>query len=65
MTQYRYNSPDLVKDIDLTEREEFLLKRSKRFCMYPWIAWRMARVKREPMRWRAAGESVKTQKSGP
>lgn len=37
MTQYRYNSPDLVKDIDLTEREEFLLKRSKRFCMYPWI----------------------------
>ena len=37
MTQYRYNSADLVRDIELTEREEFLLKSSRRFCMYPWI----------------------------
>lgn len=37
MTQYRYNSADLVRDIKLTEREEFLLKSSRRFCMYPWI----------------------------
>lgn len=37
MTQYKYNSADLVKSIDLTEREEFLLKESKTFCIYPWI----------------------------
>ena len=34
---YKYNSSDLVKPIDLTEREEFLLKDSKTFCIYPWI----------------------------
>lgn len=34
---YKYNSADLVKPINLTEREEFLLKDSKTFCMYPWI----------------------------
>jgi len=34
---YKYNSADLVKPIELTEREEFLLKDSKTFCIYPWI----------------------------
>ena len=37
MTQYKYNSSDLVKPIDLTEREQFLLTESKIFCIYPWI----------------------------
>ena len=37
MTAYNYNSTDLVRPVDLTEREEFLLKRSKTFCIYPWI----------------------------
>jgi MoaA/NifB/PqqE/SkfB family radical SAM enzyme len=37
MTQYRYNSADLVRPVELTEREEFLLKESKTFCIYPWI----------------------------
>jgi radical SAM protein with 4Fe4S-binding SPASM domain len=34
---YNYNSTDLVNKIKLTEREEFLLKESKTFCIYPWI----------------------------
>jgi sulfatase maturation enzyme AslB (radical SAM superfamily) len=34
---YNYNSTDLVKPVDLTPREEFLLKDSKTFCIYPWI----------------------------
>lgn len=37
MTQYKYNSTDLLKAVELTQREEFLLKDSKTFCMYPWI----------------------------
>ena len=37
MTAYNYNSTDLVKPTQLTEREEFLLKDSKTFCIYPWI----------------------------
>jgi radical SAM protein with 4Fe4S-binding SPASM domain len=37
MSQYKYNSTDLVKQVELTEREEFLLKESKTFCIYPWI----------------------------
>jgi MoaA/NifB/PqqE/SkfB family radical SAM enzyme len=37
MTQYKYNSADLIKPVELTEREEFLLKDSKTFCIYPWI----------------------------
>jgi len=37
MSQYKYNSTDLVRPIDLTSREEFLLKESKTFCIYPWI----------------------------
>jgi len=37
MTQYKYNSADLVRPVDLNEREEFLLKESKTFCIYPWI----------------------------
>ena len=37
MSQYKYNSADLVKPTELTEREEFLLKDSKVFCIYPWI----------------------------
>jgi len=34
---YNYNSSDLVKPTRLNEREQFLLKDSKTFCMYPWI----------------------------
>lgn len=34
---YNYNSTDLVKSTELNEREEFLLKDSKTFCIYPWI----------------------------
>lgn len=37
MTQYQYNSADLVRPVELTEREEFLLRDSKTFCIYPWI----------------------------
>lgn len=37
MTQYKYNSADLIRPVELTEREEFLLKDSKTFCIYPWI----------------------------
>lgn len=37
MTQYKYNSADLVRPVELTEHEEFLLKDSKTFCIYPWI----------------------------
>lgn len=36
-TAYNYNSADLVKPVELTQREEFLLKESKTFCIYPWI----------------------------
>ena len=34
---YQYNSTDLVRPIELTAREEFLLRDSKTFCIYPWI----------------------------
>jgi len=34
---YNYNSTDLVRPTELTAREEFLLKESKTFCIYPWI----------------------------
>jgi MoaA/NifB/PqqE/SkfB family radical SAM enzyme len=34
---YKYNSADLVRPVTLTEHEEFLLKDSKTFCIYPWI----------------------------
>ena len=34
---YKYNSTDLVRPVKLTDREEFLLKDSKTFCIYPWI----------------------------
>jgi MoaA/NifB/PqqE/SkfB family radical SAM enzyme len=34
---YNYNSTDLVKPTELDEREKFLLKDSKTFCIYPWI----------------------------
>jgi len=37
MTQYQYNSTDLIRPTELTERERFLLEDSKTFCMYPWI----------------------------
>jgi MoaA/NifB/PqqE/SkfB family radical SAM enzyme len=37
MTQYKYNSTDLVRATELTEREQFLLAESKTFCIYPWI----------------------------
>jgi organic radical activating enzyme len=37
MTQYKYNSTDLVRPTALTTRQEFLLKQSKVFCIYPWI----------------------------
>jgi len=34
---YNYNSTDLVRPTELTAREEFLLKESKTFCIYPWV----------------------------
>jgi len=34
---YNYNSTDLVKNVVLDQREEFLLKDSRTFCIYPWI----------------------------
>ena len=34
---YKYNSTDLVRPTELTKREEFLLKDSRTFCIYPWI----------------------------
>jgi organic radical activating enzyme len=34
---YKYNSTDLVRATELTEREQFLLHKSKTFCIYPWI----------------------------
>jgi radical SAM protein with 4Fe4S-binding SPASM domain len=37
MTQYQYNSTDLVRPVELTERETFLLTKSRTFCIYPWI----------------------------
>jgi MoaA/NifB/PqqE/SkfB family radical SAM enzyme len=37
MSQYRYNSTDLARFTELTPREEFFLKDSKTFCIYPWI----------------------------
>jgi len=37
MNQYNYNSTDLVRPTQLDSREEFLLKDSKTFCIYPWI----------------------------
>lgn len=39
MSQYKYNSTDLVKmDMsDLTDKERWLLTESKTFCIYPWI----------------------------
>ena len=37
MTQYKYNSTDLVRPVDLTDRERFLLTESRTFCIYPWI----------------------------
>lgn len=37
MSQYKYNSADLVRPTTLTEREQWLLTDSKTFCIYPWI----------------------------
>ena len=37
MTQYKYNSSDLVHPTELSDREQFLLTESKTFCIYPWI----------------------------
>jgi radical SAM protein with 4Fe4S-binding SPASM domain len=37
MTQYKYNSSELVHSVELTEREQFLLSESKTFCIYPWV----------------------------
>ena len=37
MSQYKYNSTDLVRDVDMTDRERWLLTQSKTFCIYPWI----------------------------
>lgn len=34
---YKYNSTDLRTPTELTQREEFLLKESKTFCILPWI----------------------------
>jgi radical SAM protein with 4Fe4S-binding SPASM domain len=32
-----YNNSDLIRPTDLDDREQFLLKESKTFCIYPWI----------------------------
>ena len=37
MTQYKYNSTDLLRPTLLTPREASLLTESKTFCIYPWI----------------------------
>ena len=37
MTRYQYNSSDLVRPTELTERERQLLTESNTFCIYPWI----------------------------
>ena len=37
MTQYKYNSSDLIRPTELTDREQFLLTESQTFCIYPWI----------------------------
>jgi len=37
MNQYKYNSSDLVRPTELSDREQFLLTDSKTFCIYPWI----------------------------
>ena len=37
MNQYKYNSSDLVRPTELSDREQFLLTESKTFCIYPWI----------------------------
>lgn len=37
MTQYQYNSTDLARPTELTDRERKLLTESKTFCIYPWI----------------------------
>jgi radical SAM protein with 4Fe4S-binding SPASM domain len=34
---YDYNSADLARPTELTDRERFLLTQSKTFCIYPWI----------------------------
>ena len=37
MSEYKYNSADLINPVELTDREQFLLRDSKTFCIYPWI----------------------------
>lgn len=37
MTAYNYNSADLARPVELTDRERWLLQDSKTFCIYPWI----------------------------
>jgi len=39
MSKYQYNSwePVNIKAEDLTEKEKFLLRDSKTFCIYPWM----------------------------
>ena len=37
MSRDQYISADLTRPIELTERERFLLRDSKTFCIYPWI----------------------------
>lgn len=36
MKTYNYNSADLNTPTELSDREQFLLRDSKTFCMYPW-----------------------------
>jgi radical SAM protein with 4Fe4S-binding SPASM domain len=36
-SNYKYDSSDLVRTIELSRHEKFLLSESKTFCMYPWI----------------------------
>jgi len=37
MSHYQYNSADLARPVELDKREQFLLRDSKTFCIYPWI----------------------------
>ena len=37
MSRYQYNSSDLVRPMELTDRERWLLTESRTFCIYPWI----------------------------
>ena len=37
MNQSKYNTTNLFHPIELDQRQEYLLKQSKTFCIYPWV----------------------------